>query len=95
MKLIYQRIIAILIMCIPGAISIYGWTLMRDILFDYFANQGFAWFPFLGGLILFLLGLVFIGGFIFHHDKKRNKISPKWLGKDADPNYEQKPGCGC
>lgn len=81
MKPIHQRIFAILLMCIPGILGIYGWTLMRDILFDYVAGQPFAWYPFMGGFILFLLALSFIGGFIFHRDKKRNKIQPKLLKK--------------
>lgn len=92
MKLIYQRILAILLMCIPGFIAIYGWTLMRDILFDYAATNDFAWLPFSVGLLLFLLGLAILGGFIFHHDKKRNKIQPKLLGQKEDPNQRRKPG---
>ena len=82
MKPIYQRILAIVLMCIPGVLGIYGWTLMRDITFDYFAGKGFAWLPFLGGLALLLLALYFLGGFIFYRDKKRNKIQPKLLKKD-------------
>ncbi|SEN21672.1 DUF2627 family protein [Lihuaxuella thermophila] len=92
MKIIYQRILAILIMCIPGVLAIYGWTLLRDILFNYFAGQGFAWLPFLGGLFLLLFGLFILGGFIFHHDKKRNKIQPKLLRKNDKAATEQKSG---
>ncbi|MBA4495016.1 DUF2627 domain-containing protein [Paenactinomyces guangxiensis] len=92
MKIIYQRIFAIIIMCIPGILAIYGWTVMRDILFDYLAGQGFALLSFLGALVLFLLGLSIIGGFIFHRDKKRNKIQPRLLGKKEDPDKVRKPG---
>lgn len=76
-KLIYQRILALLFMCIPGGFAIYGWTWMRDILFDYFAGRPFAWLPFIAALSLFLFGLAILGGFIFHHDKKRGRLLEK------------------
>lgn len=75
--MVFQRVMAILILCIPGAIGVYGWTWMRDVFFDYMAGRGFDWLSFLGGLILFLFGLAFLGGFIFYRDAKRNKIQPK------------------
>lgn len=81
MKPIYQRILAILVMCIPGVIGVIGITWMRDILFNYFAGQGFAWLPFLVGLAMLLFSLYVIGGFIYYRDKKRNKIQPKLLRK--------------
>lgn len=77
----FQRILAILILCIPGAVGVYGWTLMRNVFFDYMAGRGFDWLSFLGGLILFLLGVAFVGGFILHRDAKRNKVQPKFLKK--------------
>lgn len=64
-------------MCIPGAFAIYGWKWMRDILFDYFAGQPFAWFPFIAALLLFVSGLAIIGGFIFRHDQKRGRFKKK------------------
>lgn len=67
-----QRIVALLIMLIPGVVAIYGWTLMREAFFTTFDPNGFHWWTFLLGLLLFLLGLAFIGGFIRHRDKKRN-----------------------
>jgi hypothetical protein len=95
MRIIYERVLAILIMCIPGFLAVYGWTWMRDVLFNYFAGKGFAWLPFLGGLLLFLAGLAFLAGFLFRHDMKRAKIQPRlmrWLGKEMDPNKKRKPG---
>ncbi|KPC77720.1 hypothetical protein ADL26_00315 [Thermoactinomyces vulgaris] len=92
MKPVYQRIIAIIIMCVPGALAIYGWTLMRDVLFNYFGGQGMAWLPFIGGLVLLIVGLALIGGFLFHHDRKRKRIQPRLIGKQNDPTYRNKPG---
>lgn len=77
MKPIYQRLIAVLLLCIPGALGIWGWTIMRDNIFDAFAGQGFAWFPFVGGLLLLLVSLAFLGGFIYYRDRKRNYIHPR------------------
>lgn len=77
MKPIHQRIIAILLLCIPGIFGIWGWTIMRDIIFDAFAGQGFAWLPFIGGVTLLVMSLAFLGGFIYHRDRKRNYIHPR------------------
>ncbi|MGA9172741.1 MAG: DUF2627 family protein [Thermoactinomyces sp.] len=92
MKPIYQRIVAIIIMCLPGILAIYGWTLMRDILFDTFAGKAFAWLPFLGGLTAFIVGIFLLGSFIFYRDKKRNKVQAKLLGKKKELHYKNKPG---
>ncbi|WP_028775663.1 DUF2627 family protein [Shimazuella kribbensis] len=86
---VFQRIIAILLMCVPGVISVYGWTLMRDILFSTAAGVKFPIFTFAIGLILFLLGLAIVGGFIFYRDKKRNKIQPKLLKKSDEYKKEK------
>ncbi|MCH5584216.1 DUF2627 domain-containing protein [Shimazuella sp. AN120528] len=88
-KEVFQRLIAIILMCIPGGISVYGWTLMRDILFSTAAGESFPIFTFVLGLILFLLGLAIVGGFIFYRDKKRNKIQPKLLKKTDEYKKEK------
>lgn len=66
------RIIAALMLLIPGLISAYGIKLMRDTLFaEYnplFLHIGIQ---FTVGFILFLAGIAFIGGFIVHRDRKR------------------------
>jgi len=69
------RLIAVLMLFIPGFIAAFGIKLMRDALFaefyPIFYNTGIQ---FILGFILFALGLAFIGGFIFHRDKKRHLI---------------------
>ncbi|SFS92698.1 DUF2627 domain-containing protein [Marininema halotolerans] len=74
--MIYQRMFAIVLICIPGAAGVYGWTLMKDVIFNYLAGHGFSWLAFIGGLILFLAGLAFIGGFLFYRDLKNDDIQP-------------------
>ncbi|WP_404452962.1 DUF2627 domain-containing protein [Virgibacillus necropolis] len=66
-----MRIIAVLLLVIPGIISAYGIKLMRDSLFDelypIFLHIGVQFFI---GLILLIGGIAFIGGFIVHRDRK-------------------------
>ncbi|MFD1039191.1 DUF2627 family protein [Virgibacillus byunsanensis] len=69
------RFIAILILIIPGVFSAYGIKLMRDSLFD---DMGFQ---FLFGLLFFIIGIAFIGGFIVHRDKKKQLNKKKNVRK--------------
>ncbi|MFC5467859.1 DUF2627 family protein [Cohnella suwonensis] len=93
MKLLIQRLIAILILVIPGIAAAYGFLLMKDSLFDYFAYMGgadartpdFAWGKFIGGAILFLIGIGFIGGWIFFRDRKHNYLSSRFRPKTPRP----------
>ncbi|MDA8351762.1 MAG: DUF2627 family protein [Firmicutes bacterium] len=79
--MIYQRLLAILLLCIPGAAGIYGWKLMKNAIFDTLAGESFNWLVFVGGLILFCGGLFFLGGFLFYRDAKNNDVQPMLLPK--------------
>lgn len=72
------RIFAILILFIPGLIAAFGIKLMRDSLFDtfypLFMHTGIQ---FTAGFILFLAGLLFIGGFVVHRDRRKQLIKAK------------------
>lgn len=88
MKLILQRLIAILLLVIPGLAAAYGFLRMKDALFVYFADMGdvsitpdFNWWKFIGGAFLFLLGIAFIGGWVFYRDRKRNYLAPRFRPK--------------
>jgi hypothetical protein len=74
-----KRIIALLILVIPGFLAALGIKLMRDMLFAIkdapFPN---LLLQFLVGFIFFIGGLGFVAGFIFHRDKKRNKIQDRF-----------------
>ena len=72
------RIIALFILLIPGFLAAFGIKLMRDIFFNILQPPfPSLWLQFLVGLVFFILGLGFIGGFIFHRDRKRNKIQQR------------------
>ncbi|TLS36387.1 DUF2627 domain-containing protein [Pseudalkalibacillus caeni] len=74
-----MRLIALLVVLLPGLLGVYGIKLMRDVLFGYLQTP----FPslslqFLAGLVFFAAGLAFVGGFIFYRDRKRNKLQKKF-----------------
>ncbi|MCD9021302.1 DUF2627 domain-containing protein [Cohnella silvisoli] len=93
MKLIIQRLIAILLLVIPGLGAAYGFLLMKDALYDYFAQMGgvdssapdFSWGSFIIGAILFLIGIGFIGGWTFFRDRKRNYLSSRFRPSKPRP----------
>jgi polyferredoxin len=77
-----QRIIALVILLIPGFLAALGIKWMRDTLFGILHPPIPAlWLQFLGGFVLFALGLGFVGGFILHRDRKRNKVQPRFQKK--------------
>lgn len=82
MKPVFQRIIAISLVCLPGVLAIYGWTTLRDLFFEYTAGQPFEWFPFLKGIGAFGIGLFMIGHFIFYREKKNYKVQDKLLTEE-------------
>jgi len=73
-----SRILAVIVMFTPGVIGAFGIKLMRDALFvevtPIFFNEIIQ---FIIGFILFAVGLAFIGGFIYHRDKKRQLIKKR------------------
>jgi hypothetical protein len=73
------RIIALLILVIPGFLAALGIKLMRDMTFGIlqapFPN---LWLQFLAGVVFFIGGLGFVAGFIFHRDRKRNNVQTKF-----------------
>jgi hypothetical protein len=93
MNLIVQRLIAILLLVIPGLGAAYGFLLMKDALFDYFAKMGgvdaktpdFGWGSFIVGALLFLIGIAFIGGWTFFRDRKRNYLSSRFRPQTPRP----------
>jgi len=74
------RLVALLILVIPGFLSVWGWKIMRDafVLSAIDPQTGFSWITFLIGLLLFIFGLAFVGGFIFYRDQKRKRVQPRF-----------------
>ncbi|PLR76435.1 DUF2627 domain-containing protein [Bacillus sp. V3-13] len=79
-----SRIIALIIMLIPGVIAAVGIKLMRDMVFGILQEPfPFLWLQFLAGLLFFLAGLGFVAGFILHRDRKRNKVQQKFRKENS------------
>ena len=69
------RMIAFLVLLIPGIIAGFGIKLMRDTFYGILIGPMPAlWFQFIAGLIFFILGIGFIAGFILYRDRKKGKI---------------------
>jgi hypothetical protein len=80
-----QRFIALLILLIPGVLAGYGIKLMRDMLFRKLDPLFPAlWLQFFVGLVLFVVGLSFVAGFIFHRDRKKDKVQARFQNKGGD-----------
>ncbi|MEW9500365.1 DUF2627 domain-containing protein [Jeotgalibacillus marinus] len=76
------RIIALIIILIPGVIAAFGIKLMRDMFFGIQANWIPAlWLQFVLGFIMFAVGIGFIGGFLLHRDRKNNKVQDRFKTK--------------
>lgn len=73
------RLIAFFIIVIPGLVAVYGVKIMRDTIFGILLRPyPFLWMQFLAGLLFFVFGLAIVGGFIFHRDRKRNKVQKRF-----------------
>ncbi|MED4530643.1 DUF2627 domain-containing protein [Metabacillus fastidiosus] len=74
------RLIALIIMLIPGIIAALGIKLMRDIFFGVLHSPiPSLSLQFLLGFIFFIAGLGFIAGFIFRRDRKNNKVQQRFM----------------
>lgn len=70
-----SRIIALIIMLIPGFIAALGIKLMRDMVFGILQPPiPNLLIQFILGFLFFAAGLGFIAGFILHRDRKKNKV---------------------
>lgn len=76
-----QRIIALILLIIPALIAMIGWNMMKNGIYSYMGENSFPYLSFILGLLLFLIGLSFVAGFVFHRDKKRKLLQPRFLRK--------------
>jgi hypothetical protein len=75
-----QRFIALVIVIIPILLAVYGIKLIRDMTFGILqAPIPSLLIQFVIGLICLAGGLYLIGSFIFHRDKKRNKLQKRFI----------------
>ncbi|MFX3633566.1 MAG: DUF2627 domain-containing protein [Candidatus Pristimantibacillus sp.] len=96
MKLVIARLIAVLLLVIPGILACLGFLKMKNALFHYFSEFGndnvvpdFQWLMFLLGLVMFAAGVSFIGGWVFFRDRKRNYVATRFRPKRPRPPKPQ------
>lgn len=87
-RIVLQRLVAVLMLVIPGAIATWGFLAIKDALFFYIVDVGnedvvakLDWLKLVLGMLAFFGGVAFIGGWILHRDRKRNYVSPRFSGK--------------
>lgn len=69
------RILAVIALFIPGGLAVYGIKLMRDTVFNEFNSIFFTTeIQFIVGLLLFVGGTAFLGGFVVFRDKKKERL---------------------
>nr|MDH3177298.1 DUF2627 domain-containing protein [Bacillus pumilus] len=72
------RILALVIILIPGALAALGIKLLRDTVFGIIiAPFPFLWLQGIAGLV-FLGGGLYVVGFILYRDRKRNKVTTRF-----------------
>jgi hypothetical protein len=81
----FSRFIAVLLLVIPGWLATFGFLKMKNAVFVALGPPSFPWLQFLLGLILFVLGVAFVGGWIFYRDRKRNYVAPRFKEKKKQP----------
>jgi hypothetical protein len=83
MKDTFYRFIAVVMLVIPGFIATYGFLAAKDALFAGFDPQigHVMWGKLTVGVVLFFVGVSFIGGWIFFRDRKRNYVAPRFKAK--------------
>ncbi|WP_010274022.1 DUF2627 domain-containing protein [Paenibacillus senegalensis] len=92
MRLLISRMIAALLLAVPGIAATYGFITMKDaFLSQWQPDQSFQWLRFLLGFVLFFGGVAFIAGWIFYRDRKRNYVAPRFKEKKARPRPRPTP----
>ncbi|MEI4791441.1 DUF2627 domain-containing protein [Bacillus sp. FJAT-53060] len=77
-----KRILALVIILIPGAFAALGIKLLRDTVFGIIiAPFPFLWLQGIAGLLFLGVGLYVVAGFILYRDRKRNKVAARFKQK--------------
>lgn len=80
---ILYRFIAVVILVVPGIVAAYGFIMLKDAVFESFGPSMMPWGRFLLGMLLFLTGVFFVGGWIFYRDRKKNYVAPRFKAKKS------------
>lgn len=82
------RFAAFIVILIPIILTAGGIKLMRDTIFSRLINPfPFLWLQFIVGVVFFLIGFLFLAGFLLNRDRKNGKVSERFMKK---PNVKTK-----
>ena len=77
------RMAAFIVLLIPGLMAAAGIKFMRDTLFGVLLSPfPWIWLQFVIGIIFFLIGFGFFAGFLLHRDRKKGKVSNRFMKKE-------------
>lgn len=77
------RMAAFIVLLIPGLMAAAGIKFMRDTLFGVLLSPfPWIWLQFVVGIIFFLVGFGFFAGFLLHRDRKKGKVSNRFMKKE-------------
>lgn len=77
------RLLAFIVLLIPGLMAAGGIKLIRDTVFGKLIEPiPFLWLQLIIGVILLIAGLGFFAGFLLHRDRKNGKVQPKFAKKE-------------
>ncbi|MBE3596514.1 MAG: DUF2627 family protein [Hydrogenibacillus sp.] len=76
---ILRRTLALIVLAAVGLVAAVGVDWMKDAFFSAISGIGFSWARAVLGLLFFLFGLAFLGGFIFYRDAKKSYLQPRFL----------------
>lgn len=73
------RLVAFIILLIPGIMAAYGIKLMRDTLFNKLLEPYPAlWLQFTLGTVFVVIGIGFFAGFLLNRDRKKGRVAKKF-----------------
>ncbi|MGE6488535.1 DUF2627 domain-containing protein [Paenisporosarcina sp. NPDC076898] len=73
------RMLAFLVLLIPGLMAAGGIKLIRDTIFGKLIGPiPFLWLQLLIGIALLVIGFGFFAGFLLHRDRKNGKVQAKF-----------------
>ncbi|MDW0111328.1 DUF2627 domain-containing protein [Sporosarcina aquimarina] len=72
------RLVAFIVLVIPGIAAALGIKLMRDALFGIlFSPFPYIWLQFVAGFLFLAAGIGFFAGFLFRRDQRKGRIQKK------------------
>ncbi|MTD29924.1 DUF2627 domain-containing protein [Planomicrobium sp. YIM 101495] len=73
------RLLAFIVLLIPGIMAAYGIKLTRDTLFNELISPFPAlWLQFVVGVIFVVIGIGFFAGFLLNRDRKKGTVSERF-----------------